>query len=300
MAELTDDQLQRLYTWIDEIPLSRPKRNIARDFSDGVLLAEVIKHYFPTMVELHNYPAANSTQQKLYNWTTLNSKVLRKLGYNMPKEDIEAVLQCRANAVEKVLNVVQIKMAQYRARARSATPERRGHSAPGHGSVPRGSRPGSAQSGTTPRGSSASRARVPSPISSPYRRGRPGVDHSGDWRGGDGGSAAPPHHHGWEGAARGGHGGHGAAAPSGGSGGLSVGENGHNAVDARYAAALAEREAECAEHKETVGILELKVAKLEQLVRLKDAKIQKLQAAVAQSRAPAPSNFSDFSNANRA
>ena len=205
MAELTDDQLQRLYTWIDEIPLSRPKRNIARDFSDGVLLAEVIKHYFPTMVELHNYPAANSTQQKLYNWTTLNSKVLRKLGYNMPKEDIEAVLQCRANAVEKVLNLVQIKMAQYRARARSATPERRGHSAPGHSSVPRGSRPGSAQSGTTPRGSSASRAWAPSPISSPNRRGRPGAEYQGDWRGGGGGGAVPPpYNNGWEGAARGG------------------------------------------------------------------------------------------------
>ena len=35
---LTDEQLQRLYTWVDEIPLSRPKRNIARDFADGRLV----------------------------------------------------------------------------------------------------------------------------------------------------------------------------------------------------------------------------------------------------------------------
>jgi hypothetical protein len=27
--------MQMIYNWIDEIPLSRPKRNIARDFSDG-------------------------------------------------------------------------------------------------------------------------------------------------------------------------------------------------------------------------------------------------------------------------
>lgn len=32
---LDEDSLQELYTWIDEIPLSRPKRNISRDFSDG-------------------------------------------------------------------------------------------------------------------------------------------------------------------------------------------------------------------------------------------------------------------------
>ena len=32
---MEDEDLQRLYTWLDEIPLSRPKRNISRDFSDG-------------------------------------------------------------------------------------------------------------------------------------------------------------------------------------------------------------------------------------------------------------------------
>ena len=35
MADLTDEELQVLYTWIDEIPLSRQKKSITRDFSDG-------------------------------------------------------------------------------------------------------------------------------------------------------------------------------------------------------------------------------------------------------------------------
>ena len=26
--------MQEVYNWVDEIPLSRPKKNIARDFSD--------------------------------------------------------------------------------------------------------------------------------------------------------------------------------------------------------------------------------------------------------------------------
>ena len=65
--------MQKIYNWVDEIPLSRPKRNIARDFSDGgiihniffefininlyyiVLLAEVVKHFIPHIVDLHNY-----------------------------------------------------------------------------------------------------------------------------------------------------------------------------------------------------------------------------------------------------
>lgn len=34
-SDLDETALQELYTWIDEIPLSRPKKNISRDFSDG-------------------------------------------------------------------------------------------------------------------------------------------------------------------------------------------------------------------------------------------------------------------------
>ncbi|GLD66531.1 sperm flagellar protein 1 [Lates japonicus] len=38
--ELNEEELQDLYAWIDKIPLSRPKRHITRDFSDGVMAAE--------------------------------------------------------------------------------------------------------------------------------------------------------------------------------------------------------------------------------------------------------------------
>ena len=84
MAALTDEQLQKVYVWVDEVPLSRPKRNIARDFSDGVLAAELVAHYFPRLVELHNYSPANSQQQKMYNWKTLNNKVFKKVSQLLP------------------------------------------------------------------------------------------------------------------------------------------------------------------------------------------------------------------------
>jgi len=32
---LDKEECQKIYLWIDAIPLSRPKRNITRDFSDG-------------------------------------------------------------------------------------------------------------------------------------------------------------------------------------------------------------------------------------------------------------------------
>jgi hypothetical protein len=45
--EEDDSQLQELYAWTDAIPLSRRKKNVPRDFSDGVLMGEVVIHVFP-------------------------------------------------------------------------------------------------------------------------------------------------------------------------------------------------------------------------------------------------------------
>lgn len=73
---LTEEELNQIYQWVDEIPLTRPKKIITRDFSDGVLLAEIINHYIPKIVDLHNYSSAHSISQKTYNWNTLNCKFL--------------------------------------------------------------------------------------------------------------------------------------------------------------------------------------------------------------------------------
>ena len=104
---LDDEELQRIYQWVDEVPLSRPKRNIARDFADGVLVAEIVSHYFPRLVELHNYSAANSYAQKIYNWNTLNTKVFRKLGFTAQKQELDELCNCHAQAAEKLLKQLQ-------------------------------------------------------------------------------------------------------------------------------------------------------------------------------------------------
>ena len=69
--ELDDQLLQDLYAWIDQIPLSRPKKRVEKDFADGgklkkvhnkflrfenniyiVMVAELIKYYFPSWVNI--------------------------------------------------------------------------------------------------------------------------------------------------------------------------------------------------------------------------------------------------------
>ncbi|XP_006164028.1 sperm flagellar protein 1 isoform X2 [Tupaia chinensis] len=104
MASSVDEEaLHQLYLWVDSIPLSRPKRNLSRDFSDGVLVAEVVKFYFPKMVEMHNYVPANSLQQKLSNWGHLNRRVLNKLNFSVPDDVMRKIAQCAPGVVELVL-----------------------------------------------------------------------------------------------------------------------------------------------------------------------------------------------------
>ncbi|XP_061259939.1 sperm flagellar protein 1-like isoform X6 [Bos javanicus] len=79
--------LHRLYAWLDALPPSRRKRHLARDFSDGVMLAEVVKLFGPRLVDLHKYVPTCNTGQKRSNWSVLNRKVFHKLGLSVSGRD---------------------------------------------------------------------------------------------------------------------------------------------------------------------------------------------------------------------
>ncbi|XP_008531815.1 sperm flagellar protein 1 isoform X1 [Equus przewalskii] len=122
MAGSVDEEaLHQLYLWVDNIPLSRPKRNLSRDFSDGVLVAEVIKFYFPKMVEMHNYVPANSLQQKLSNWGHLNRKVLNKLNFSVPEDVMRKIAQCAPGVVELVLIPLRLRLEERQRRRKQGT-----------------------------------------------------------------------------------------------------------------------------------------------------------------------------------
>ncbi|GMI46048.1 hypothetical protein TrCOL_g13591 [Triparma columacea] len=249
MAGLTDDELQKLYTWIDEIPLSRPKRNIGRDFADCVLVAEVISHYFPKIVQLHNYSAANSTPQKLYNWNTLNGKVLRKLGWQISKEDIENIIMSKPGSIERFLHQLQFKMAKYRANGGVAK-------APGPAPV-RNKYSQQQQQQQQRRNVSSVPPNPPMNHNSNFPPETP-VSYNNLDNQMVGRRQPMPQQAGNSGYDR---------------------DALQREVDEEI---LLEKEQTIQELRDTVEILELKISKLEQLVRLKDSKISKLQGQMAQ------------------
>lgn len=113
-----------MYKWVDSFSLSRVKRNIARDFSDGVLIAEIIHHLFPKLVELHNYSPSNSAAQKKYNWQTLNKKVFRKMGCALSDPEIEDIVACKRGHIETVLHKCKIGFDDYERKLKDRSEQR--------------------------------------------------------------------------------------------------------------------------------------------------------------------------------
>ncbi|EKG04988.1 hypothetical protein TCSYLVIO_003941 [Trypanosoma cruzi] len=124
---LTEEDLHELYLWVDDIPLSRPKRNITRDFSDGCCVAEVVKFFFPRLVDLHNYTPSMSMKLKRDNWETLNNRVFRKLHFEVPPEEINDITAGVPGAIERFLRALRTKIAQIKARREKMSALEMGH-----------------------------------------------------------------------------------------------------------------------------------------------------------------------------
>jgi len=93
-------------------------------------MAEVVAHYFPRLVELHNYSQANSVRKKMYNWSTMNGKqvprapnasplmitfahtvkVFKRMGFQIDNDSVSEVVNCKPGAIEAVLMTVQEKV----------------------------------------------------------------------------------------------------------------------------------------------------------------------------------------------
>ena len=107
MKNLNNEEIVSIYEWVDNIPLSREKKFINKDFSDGILIAEVLKFLYPKLVDLHNYQEANSINKKIENWNTLNQKVFKKL--NIPLSKKTKINVKKRIKIKKIIKVLYMK-----------------------------------------------------------------------------------------------------------------------------------------------------------------------------------------------
>ena len=91
-----------VYTWVDDFDLSRPKKNINRDFSDAMLVAEIVRRYQPAIVD--------DTDGKRKNWNFLNEKVLKKIGIKLSPPAVEDLTNAKPLAIEWFLYDLKNKL----------------------------------------------------------------------------------------------------------------------------------------------------------------------------------------------
>lgn len=66
-------------------------------------MAEIVQHFYPRVVEVHNYVSAHSIKKKTYNWNTLKMKVLSRLRFAISETEIEKIAQAKAGYIQAVL-----------------------------------------------------------------------------------------------------------------------------------------------------------------------------------------------------
>ncbi|EFC45780.1 hypothetical protein NAEGRDRAFT_3580, partial [Naegleria gruberi] len=253
-----EEELQLLYSWVDEIPLSRPKKNIARDFSDGVMMAEVVKHFFPKLVDLHNYSSTSSSKQKIYNWNTLDQKVFQKIGFSVDPKEIDDMVKCKPFAAERMLKTFQIKVTQIQ--QRKATQQVTQPTKPATSNTSKDSIPSSSASSRVitkrPASASSVRTREQSRPSSAHINHMDAVSHHS--------SRARNRDHFLE------------QQPPIDDETLYNNKQHMNMPVFEESELIKEKDAKIHELEETVKLLESKINKLQLLIRLKDSKIQAL------------------------
>ncbi|CAF3295420.1 unnamed protein product [Rotaria socialis] len=101
-----------ILAWLDTIPLSRPVRNLDADFSDGILVAEIVAYFFPEYVDLDMFHVARNMSQRTKNWRILNSDVLPKLSLHAPGTVVYDITNGDNRAVELFLLHLREKLEE--------------------------------------------------------------------------------------------------------------------------------------------------------------------------------------------
>jgi hypothetical protein len=72
------------------------------------MMAELLKHYYPRYVDLHNYSPALKRASKVDNWSTLNRKVLSKLKLQISDTMIAEIVSGTKGPILNLLTKIRL------------------------------------------------------------------------------------------------------------------------------------------------------------------------------------------------
>jgi len=103
---------EEIHAWVLSLNLSKEVNNFPRDFSDGVLLAEIIARFLPRYISLNTFTRVYSLALKKYNWETLQKCVLRHLHIRLSAHQVNQLVNAEEGAIERLISLVRQRVAE--------------------------------------------------------------------------------------------------------------------------------------------------------------------------------------------
>ncbi|KAJ1215721.1 hypothetical protein NDU88_003329 [Pleurodeles waltl] len=99
--------------WLQSLDLTFPVKNVRRDFSNGLIVAEIFFWYFQEDIQMHSYENGNSIENKLSNWSQLE-RFFMKRNLNISRELIDGTIHCKPGAAEMLLQTIYVTLTNRR------------------------------------------------------------------------------------------------------------------------------------------------------------------------------------------
>lgn len=99
------NEYHNIYCWLDTFKFSKSKKNMTRDFSDGVLFVELLNQALPKIViEYHNVTPTLNKNQKADNWYQIQKRINARTTLKITNSEIAEIISYQPYAIERLID----------------------------------------------------------------------------------------------------------------------------------------------------------------------------------------------------
>jgi hypothetical protein len=99
------------YNRLDRVPLSKPRNNVEKDFADGILAAEIVRFYYPDIVDFRMLRPALSVSERSEQWKLINSEIFANIGLTVPSHVLAQLSISKSGIAQSFLFNLRMSLA---------------------------------------------------------------------------------------------------------------------------------------------------------------------------------------------
>lgn len=99
-----DGDFNDIYSWVDTFKFKKPKKNLVRDFSDGVNLVEILASITKQpLIQVHTVSHTFNKKEKMENWKLIQKQMNKKSYVRITDSEISDIVDLKPGVIELVL-----------------------------------------------------------------------------------------------------------------------------------------------------------------------------------------------------